>query len=266
MRVLLAVLTFLWAGMLLSEDTVFVNYDQSALCPAKDQIRYSLFAKGEYGISDKITLRVHPILFFVAPSIDIKYNFYENDNIIISSVHSITYPTLLLYLIKNKGTGGIISPEFEIPHMFSIANGLVTTYKLSDYHWISGSVSLAFALNNNRLEPGTSIDLPVILPRTMVYYKNLGLFVNFISEGKVSSVFDYHLASELSLFPLEDDEFDYEYQESSNNIFWELTGTGFIKFSKTFKLGVGGILCYGTYPFGSQWHLLPCIDFVKIIE
>lgn len=34
----------------------------------------------------------------------------------------------------------------------------------------------------------------------------------------------------------------------------------------TFKLGVGGKLSYGTYPFGTQWHLIPFIDFVKYIE
>lgn len=30
--------------------------------------------------------------------------------------------------------------------------------------------------------------------------------------------------------------------------------------------GVGGLLCFGTYPFGTYWHLIPNLDFIVYIE
>lgn len=248
------------------ESKSFKFYDETAYILSAGDIKYSLFGKGEYGINEKLGIVVHPLMFLVSPSADLKYNFYKEGDLFISSFHGFNYPTLLLNLIKNKGTGGVISPEFDIPHTFSIRNGLLATYKLTDNHFISGALSFEFALNNGDLEPGTSVDLPVILPRTMVYYKNAGFDFKIISEGKLISDFDYHLKSDLYIFPFEDDEYDYEYQRTSNSIFWEFTGTGFWNITETFKLGVGGMLCYGTYPFGTQWHLIPYLDFVKYIE
>jgi len=263
--ILLLIVTFntIKAG---DENKSFKFYDETANILKAGDIKYSLFGKGEYGINENFSIILHPLMFLLSPSADLKYNFYKEADLVISSFHGFNYPTLVLNLIKNKGTGGVISPEFDIPHTFSIRNAVIATYKISAEHYLSAGLGFEFALNNGDLKPGTSVDLPVILPRTMVYYKNAGFDFKIISEGKLISDFDYHLKSDLFIFPFEDDEYDYEYQSTSNSVFWEFTGTGFWNISETFKLGVGGMLCYGTYPFGTQWHLIPYLDFVKYIE
>ena len=205
----------------------FRIYDQSALPVIPGTFRYSLFRNAEYGIN---------------------------------------YPAPLMNLVKNKGTGGFISPEYEIPWLLSVYNSVAATYLIGGNQILTGELGLEFALNNSKLSPGTSVDLPVILPRSMVFYKNAGIDFKIIYEGNLVSNFDFHVKSELFLFPISSSDYDHEYQETANNLFWELTGNVFWNLTETFKLGAGTKLCYGTYPFGKQWHLLPYIDFVKYCE
>lgn len=264
--ILLLVILFSSKIMAVDDSTNIKLYDRSAIVLSNYTFKYSLFTDAEYKVNEKISILGHPLMFFLSPSLQLKYNFYNKNNLYISSIHGLNYPTLLLRLVKGKGTGGFISPEFNIPHIFSINNSIIASVILKKNHFITGSIGMEFALNNSNLEPGTSIDLPFILPRTMVYYKNIGFNFNIIAEGKLFEDFDYHLKNEFFLFPVNDDDYDYEYQKTSNSFFWEQTGNIFWNIMNTFKLGVGGKLSYGTYPFGTQWHLIPFIDFVKYIE
>jgi len=248
------------------DSTKIRLYDESAIVISDYSFKYSLFANAEYNIKENISLQGHPLMLFLSPSLSVKYNFYNNNNLLISSVHGFNYPTLFMRLIKGKGTGGFISPEFNIPHIFSINNSIIATIILNKNHFLTGSFGMEFALNNSKLEPGTSIDLPLILPRSMVYYKNMGFNLKFIGEGNLFEDFNYHLKNEFFFFPVKDDVYDYEYQNTSNSFFWELTGNIFWNIRNTFKLGIGSKLCYGTYPFGIKWHLIPVIDFVKFIK
>jgi hypothetical protein len=65
-------------------------------------------------------------------------------------------------------------------------------------------------------------------------------------------------------FPAKNDKYTNEYGETSR-FFGEFSGLIFWNLSKKSKLGLGGRLCYGDYPFGTQWHLLPMIDFVRYV-
>ena len=102
---------------------------------------------------------------FLSPSVSIKYNFYNQGKFSISSMHGINYPAPLMNLVKNKGTGGFISPEYEIPWLLSVYNSVAATYLIGGNQILTGELGLEFALNNSKLSPGTSVDLPVILPR-----------------------------------------------------------------------------------------------------
>jgi hypothetical protein len=267
MRKLMLVIYLLNVNYIISQNdsTKFRLYGESAIV-SQQSYKYSIFEVSEYRINQKFSIVGHPLMIFLSPSISLKYNFYNKNNLSISSVNGFNYPTILMNIVKAKGTGGFISPEFEIPNLFSIRNSIIATLLFEGNVFLTGSVGFEFALNNSKLEPGTSIDLPIILPRSLVYYKNVGFILMIETEGVLIKDFDFGCKSEIFFFPIKDDKFDYEYQETSNNIFWELSGNVFWNIRKSFKLGVGGRLCYGTYPFGDQWHLLPFIDFVKYIE
>lgn len=230
----------------------------------KGDYRYSLFTNGEYGLSDKLTLSVHPVWVFMAPTVSLKWNLKNTEKSTLSFIHGISSPTPAMRLFAMSGTGGLISPEFQIPVMLSVKNGIIATRKLGDKHMITGDIAVEFALFHSKLEPGSSIDLPIISPRNTVYYKNAGLDIGLAAEGVLTGKLDYFSRIQFFLFPFEDDTYREEYLETSK-YFGELTTMFFIKTGASFKIGAGTRLCYGDYPFGTQWHLLPQLDFVKYV-
>ncbi|MEI6091058.1 MAG: hypothetical protein WCR42_11440 [bacterium] len=268
MRAIVIAFIFLVFSSVLSfskDNENFINYSKSANVLPKGDFRYSLFGQTEVGLSNKLTISAHPIMLFVSPSIDLKYNFMKNEKYSISTIHGATCPTLLLNLVKTKGTGGFISPEFEIPFMLSIRNGIIGTYKYAPNHILSGSFVFEFALFNSSLDPGTSIDIPLISPRSAVYYRNAGFDLALSAEGKICNKFDYAGKAELFLFPFSNERYNSEYDKTTNSLFSEFSGMIFWNINKSIKLGAGARLCYGYYPYGEQWHLLPLLDFVKYV-
>lgn len=243
----------------------FKQFANTAEQPLRNQWRYSLFSNAEYGISDKVSVRTHPLWFFVAPSAEIKWQWAASDNRNISFVHGITCPSPVMNIFAMSGTGGVISPEFDIPVVFSIKNGIISTWKLHDKHRLTAEAVVKFAILNNKLQPGSSIDLPVISPRNAVYYKNVGLEAAWTNEGVMTGRLDYYSRLQVFLFPVGNDRYREEYG-STSRFFGEYTAMIGWNISGKFKLGAGGRLCYGDYPFGTQWHLLPMIDFVRYVR
>ena len=241
-------------------------YDLNGIASGEGTLKYSIFGQTTYGISDAVEISAHPVIFFLSPSVDVKYTLMTSDQYSVAGVSGISYPTLLMRLVAAKGIGGFISPEFTIPHMFSVRSGVVATLPLGEQHFISGSVLFECALNNSSLEPGSSIDLPLIAPRDAIYYKNAGFTAAVASEGENSAIFDYHMKIELFLFPFPSKRYDNEYTLGQQDIFSETTGNILWKITETSRLSPGFKLTYGDYPFGGQWHLFPVIDFVKWIE
>ena len=256
------IIAFASIGLSAQKDYTYRGYAHNAGTLQKSQFRYSLFSFAEYGISDKVTILAHPLWIFMSPDISVRWNLIDNGESSLSIIHGISCPTPILSLVARKGTGGIISPEFDIPFMIGINNGIISSYAMNNDNILTAGLSLEFALFNNSLEPGSTIDLPIISPRDNVFYKNFGIDIHLGAEGKLSGKFDYFGKSEFFIFPFQDKEFKAEYG-NTNRFFGELTGMAFWNISKKFKLGLGGKLCYGDYPFGNQWHLLPMIDFVK---
>jgi hypothetical protein len=247
------------------ETKRFNPYAHSSEMLSKGEFRYSLFAKADYGLTDKITISAHPIWAFIAPSIDIQWQWKKSDRQSIFIKHGISCPTPAMRLFAMEGTGGLISPEFDIPFMFAIKNSLLSTWQLKRGNILTAEFGVEFSLLNEKLQPGSSIDLPVISPRNAVYYKNFGVDVALSSEGNIIGKFDYYSKAQVFLFPANNEKYSDEYGETSR-YFGEMTGLIFWNTSKKCKLGLGGRLCYGDYPFGVQWHLLPMLDFVRYIR
>lgn len=256
-------LTFLLSIKINAQEEIrFKPYGLHADVLNKHKLRYSLFTKGEYGVSDKITLRLHPLWVFMAPSVDVKWQWVKSDKRSISFLHGISSPTPAMRLLATEGTGGLISPEFDIPFMLSLRNGVISTWHLENEQTFTAELGMEFALFNGNLQPGSSIDLPIISPRNAVYYKNFGIDLSFGMEGKLFGKFDYYSKIQSFMFPIQTQRYDIEYG-NTGIFFGEADAMVFWNTSKKCKLGIGTKLCYGDYPFGNQWHLLPFLDFVR---
>jgi len=247
-------------------SVVYRFYDFNAFIAPCGSFQYSIFGVSTYGINNTMEIEAHPLMLFFSPSVDLKYKLTRFGDINISGISGFNYPTILMRLITKKGTGGFISPEFTIPQMISIRNGVVGTYRISEQHFISGRVLFEFAINNNALEPGTSIDLPLIAPHSAVYYNDAGFSFAIAGEGTVYSFISYHCKSELLIFPFISQEYKDEYPLGQQSFFVDFSGTAVWRLSETAIISTGFKLTYGDYPFGGQWHLLPTIDFKKWLD
>jgi hypothetical protein len=267
--IIVCALTSLFTG-LLCDDAKFNYSDINAEVRDAGSVRYSIFTPMTVAVSDNIEISAHPIMLFLSPSIELKYCFADRkinaDNIAVASYHGINYPTILMSLVAMKGTGGIISPEFDIPHMFAIRNGLMFTKKLQEFGYLSGRFGIEFALNTRSLDAGTSVDLPMIASRSAIYYNNVGFDIALSNEGSISKKFDYAIKVESFVYPFVSDRVKREYTDGSMSFFFEFGGSILWNITETAKLAPGFKLTYGDYPFGGQWHLLPSIDFIKWIE
>lgn len=265
MRTLIKIFFLTWILTLslnAQEDTRFKPYGQDADILNNRNLRYSLFTKGEYGISDKVTLRGHPLWIFIAPSVDVKWQWKRSDKQSVAFIHGISSPTPVMNIFAMEGTSGLISPEFDIPFMLSLKNGMISTWHLQNTHRLTGEFGIEFALFNKQLNPGSSIDLPVISPRNAVYYKNFGMDLAIAAEGSIIGKFDYYSKIQGFFFPSNTKRYETEYGQTGS-YFGEGTAMFFWNTSKKCKLGLGSKLTFGSYPFGNQWHLLPFIDFVR---
>jgi hypothetical protein len=267
---LLIILIFLLPSSVIAGETdsahVYRFYDFNAYTIGAGNFQYSIFGFSTYGISNTFEVSAHPLMLFVSPSVDFQYALSHSGNFSFAGISSFNYPTMLMRMVAKKGTGGFISPEFNIPQMISIRNGIVGTLKLGEQQFINGRFLFEFALKSGALDPGSSIDLPVIAPHSAVYYHDAGFALALAAEGRAYSWISYHCKSEIFLFPFISEEYKEEYPLGQEHFFVDISGTLVWHLSRSAILATGCKLTYGDYPFGGQWHLLPTIDFKKWIE
>jgi hypothetical protein len=174
----------------------------------------------------------------------------------LTTEHGIFYPTQAMRLVTRKGAGGLISPEFTIPQMFSLHNGFLVSCKPFKNAILSSHAGIAFSIKFGPLDKLSTIDLPIIYPRLAVFYHNPEFDVGMDFRGKIIPVFGW-------LFNVE----NFLLCHTKQN--WFLENKGALVYTskkETFRAEIGYKLCYGRYPAGPQWHLLPALDLVLGIK
>jgi len=215
------------------------------------QKRYEigLFQALRYGYSESVELSIHPIIALVMPNISLKKSLATRTDFIISSRHAIYYPTPLLRLITKEGIGGMISPEFEIPHIISLYNEIILTKPLADFHYFTIKTGLNLAVKSSRLDERTTIDLPLIFPRLAVFYRGIGLRGGCDLTGKIFQNWEYLVDADIFYYFNTDENFALEHK---GMILWNT--------SENFQISMGYKLTFCEYPFGNQWHFFPLMD------
>lgn len=230
-------------------DTAIFLSNRTAFTVPRGQLETGLIQPMRYGLSDRVELSAHPILIFADPQVMVKIQWKQAGRILVSSEHRIACPTPLMRIFTTSGAGGLISPQFTIPVMVSVYNGLIATGEFGDKSLVTVKTGIIFALGAGTLDRLSRIDVPVIYPREAVFYHqpviDLALDYRFPVSGKLECL----LTSEYFIIPGTRENFFFEHRL---NLLWK-PGTHIL-------LQGGYRLCYGFYPFGNQWHLLPDID------
>jgi hypothetical protein len=239
---------------LFSQDSLTKNYwtDGTAYTIPKKRWELGLFTASRYGITNKLELSAHPLMVFLMPQVKIKVNWGEYSGFRLATEHGIFYPTLFMRLVSTKGTGGLISPEFTIPQMFSIYNRFLVSYRPFRSAILTGHAGIAFSVKFGPLDPRTTIDLPIIYPRLAVFYNQPEFDAGIDFRGKFAPRFGW-------LFNVE----NFIVCGTPENYFLENKGVlSYTSKKETLRIEAGYKLCFGKYPAGPQWHLLPVIDII----
>jgi hypothetical protein len=153
-------------------------------------------------------------------------------------------------LVSTKGPGGLISPEFEIPFMLSVSNRMLVSYHPFFKALLTAQVGFVFAVKAASPDRRTTIDLPVIYPRFAVFYDQPVVESGIDFRGHLTPLFGW-------LFAVK----NFMVCREKENYFMENKGMA-VYMSKrgTLRMEAGYKLCFGRYPYGPQWHLLPALD------
>ena len=235
-------------GALFSQATsAFHSANDARLLP-KGQWQVGLFAPLRYGLSPNVELSAHPLWFFIIPNISAKWSHGSMSDYHLAGRHALVYPTPLLRTISKKGTGGIISPEFDTPQMLIINNELLIS---RDWPGLTATLSLGagLSLRSGAYDERTSVDLPVVFPRMNVLYHGYRLFGGVDLNGRLYKKLNWQAETTFLSCPSAEADFAFEQKALLSWIR-----------SERFQLCGGCLLTYGKYPFGEQWHLLPLID------
>jgi hypothetical protein len=209
-----------------------------------------LFHQWKYGIGNKIEIASNPIIFIPDPNLRMKILWHSIGNIRIATEHGFSIPTLLMRMSQISGAGGIISPQYDIPLLISINNAVRVSKPIYSRSLVSIKAGIILSIKGNEPDPGTSIDLPILYPRMAVFYDQPVYDLELNYQWNFSRIFKLFIGNEFFLVNRKDQNFCFEH---SGNITWLKKRTG---------VQAGYKLCYGEYPFGNQWQLLPSLDIL----
>jgi hypothetical protein len=250
---LLMLISLLVVSLCLSQpkEQLHKNWSSgTAFLLPEGRMEIGIFQPMRYGWSKSVEFSIHPLAAFIIPNLSMKWSHGQKSGYKVATRHSISYPTLLLRTVSKKGIGGMISPEFQIPHMISIYNEVIVSKKLSSSHLLSVKSGISFALKSGDLDENATIDLPIIFPRLAVYHQGYGFRFGSDLHGKFYRKWDYLIDADVFYTPRGGENFALEHK---GLLLWNK--------SERFQFCIGYKLVYGEYPFGSQWHLfLPILD------
>lgn len=237
-------------NMLWSEGTAHL------LPPGQKEMGF--FQPFRYGYSGTLEISTYKLSTLIIPNISVKraWNSYKSWDL--ATRHGLVYPTLLLRKLQSPlgmklgdpDKFALISPEFKIPQMIALHNGILASRILRNGQLLTIKGSLDLAFLGGKLDRRTTIDLPLIFPRLSVFYNKLLFRFGSDLAGSLTERWSYLLDYDLFLMP-------------GGHEFYILEHKGLLIWTKSdrFRVLAGYKLSAGEYPFGVQAHLLPALDF-----
>ncbi|MFZ4401358.1 MAG: hypothetical protein ACOYO1_15065 [Bacteroidales bacterium] len=236
-----------------AQDSLWFRYwtGSSAFTIPGQRFEIGILDESRYGMNDNIEISSYLLKNILMPNLSVKKFWGSFHGFNFATKHRLFYPSPFLRTIAREGTGGFISPEFEIPDMVSISNRFYVSYipfKKMIFTVYSG---INFALKFNKLDARTTIDLPYFYPRLAVFYNQPEIDAGLDFRGCLITHFGWLISNDNFLF----------FNTSENYFMESNVGLTFTSKKQRCRIETGTKLCYGKYLFGSQWHLLPFLSF-----
>jgi hypothetical protein len=226
-----------------SENTAF-------LMPA-GKWESGIFQPFRLGLSGRVELRSNALLMPMLPNVGIKAALGEGNQVSWASEHSVSYPTLFLNLVSMKGTGGLISPQFDFPFMISLSNSLLASFRAGSSTLVTAHAGIAITFRSSKPDYQSSIDIPFIYQRMAHFYDGASLRTGIsVKKALVRKLF-WEEAFRFFLIT-----------RSHDNLFLENAGTLMWTSHRSFRIKAGYIVSWGNYPFGIHLQMWPSVDIL----
>lgn len=202
-------------------------------------------------LGDRLELRCNALVLPLIPNAGIKKLWIRGHDFDFASEHVISWPSPFLNFVSRKGTGGLISPEFDFPFILTISNSGIATKHLQNGMLATATAGYVFAVRKSKPDILSTIDLPVFYPRMAHYYDGSTIKAGVALKGAFAN--QWFFEQSLQAFAV---------LRSENNFFAENSGTIMWAPGKSLRLRGGYVLTYGRYPFGKYWQIWPTFDLV----
>ncbi len=215
-----------------------------------------LFSPFRMGLNNGAEINVNKFLLF--PSVSYKSEMSQFRRWKMAYRIQVAYPTMAMRWLQSPigmklgepDMFALISPEFTIPQMASVYGELMGTIGTASDEQLSINGGISIGLNGKELVQRATVDLPIIYPRLSVYYNGILIKIGGEYYRKFKGRWSYIMDYDMFLMPGGDGRFAFE---QKGLLIWTK--------SRKFKFLFGYKLVAGEYPYGSQAHLFPAMDF-----
>lgn len=202
------------------------------------------------GITPTKELFTSALLLPLLPNAGVKISLGNRKEYYFASEHAVSIPSVFLNTVSRKGTGGILSPEFDFPFILAMNHTAYVSKTLNTNSLLSARLGIAFALKTGSVDPLSTIDMPVFYPRMAHYYSGISIRPGVNLLGRLSA--SWTIEEDIRLFLI---------TREFNNFFIENHGVLHWKSKSSFGIRFGYLMSYGNYPFGDKFQVWPQLDF-----
>ncbi len=210
-----------------------------------------IFQPFRYGINNRLEIYGNILQMPLVPNVSVKVKLSDIKGFFMASEHGFEYNTIMFNILSKKGIGGILSPQFTFPNMYTLTSSFLVTKQVFDTAFVTLRAGVVIGMRDGYLSPLATIDLPLFYPRTAHLFNKCTIKLGADIKGKIIRRWSYLADFQFFIIPIKE-----------NNLFIEHTGAIMCALGKHARLKGGYKLCFGEYPFGKQWNLLPVIDIV----
>jgi hypothetical protein len=224
-----------------------------ALTVPQGRLELGLFQNAHYGLTDRVEVALHPLLFFALPHLELKALAAERGRFSFAVRGRISYPTLFLKLVSKAGAGGLLPKDSSPPQVVQLEGDALGTAVWAEQQLASVALGLAVAPHGSFTPQELPLlDFPFLYPRFAPLYAVVVPRAAFDFEGQVWRGLYYDFSLLGYLMPkLPDVGTAYAVEEA---------GALEYRFGKRVAVSLGLRISEAKYAYASLVHYLPYAD------
>jgi hypothetical protein len=222
----------------------------SAFTVPKGRFESGLFSTSRYGLSERLELGLHPVLFFALPHVEAKWRYAELPPFALAARGRVSYPATFLALVSREGSGGLLPKTSEPPFALMLEADAVVTAAIRPGSFLSFSLGFALAPHTSFTPAELPLlDFPFLYPRFAALYAPIVPRTQLNFESVL--FLGFHLELELRGYLMP----SLPYVGTA--LAFEQALALEYRFGDSVAVSLGARMAEAEYPVGQRVHVLP---------